>query len=292
MGKKNVLKEYIQSRINGTKNYYNYWKNIIDLDNIPEDALNRQYKELHLAAMGAGYGNVFFDGRKCEILKEDATYTMPYEDTIKELKRLYKLDDWQTKLHIESENGANKVQLVVVYADLYENKQLIKDTLHNCGWSLSLDYQVNKDGRKWNYMSFEPMFQDDVTEDALSHMFLFHITPLYNKENIEKNGLEPRSENIYFKYPKRVHVLKGNITEDEVIRIGYQLYLNNTNVNNDGRYVFFAILTQLLPKDIKFFYDPRFEKGYYSKQNIPAECMRAIKIFDLKTKQTIDLPNK
>lgn len=279
--KRNILKEYAETRIKENKEQF--WDNIIDLNKIPIEKLKKQYCDLELKAMGTGFGHVFYDGPNGKILKEEAKYTLPYDKTVEELKRLFKLEDWQTKMHVDTNSAANNIQLIVVFAEISQNKELIKDTMLNCGWTIAQEYPKTINGMRWTFMSFDPMFQDDVTEEALSHTFLYHITPLYNRENIEKYGLIPKSENIFFKYPERVHLIKGDTTQEEIITIGQQLYSGNVNTKNDGQYVLFALYTKLIPSNIRFYYDPRYSHGYYTKDAIPPTCMKAIEIYNYKT---------
>lgn len=44
-------------------------------------------------------------------------------------------------------------------------------------------------------MSFDPMFQKDVSAEARQYNYLYQWTPLYHYNNISLEGLKPRKNN-------------------------------------------------------------------------------------------------
>jgi len=67
--------------------------------------------------------------------------------------------------------------------------------------------------------------------------------------------------------------MKGSIDMYNCYLLGEQLYKSNKNLLNDGKYALLNVDTTKIPYKIDFFYDPRYEHGYYTKQKI---CKEAI----------------
>lgn len=273
----NILQKYILKRIDeDNEKYFDNDEDLskyFDFDNIPEDEFKRQCVDLRIYAFSSGFGGkVFYDSDKNEIISESAEITHSYDDTKKELKRLYNMSDWQ----IREQVVANNIKVIVLLCDISNNRKMMIDTMSGCGWSLAKAQNIMLNGTPWVMLSFDPMFQDDITAEVMKYDFVFHITPKYNIDAIMLNGLEPRSENSYFQYPKRLHILKGDLDLPQIYDIGKQLCDANNNVKNDGNYILLAITVKRLPESIRFYYDPRYEGGYYTKQNIPSNYIKPI----------------
>ena len=235
---------------------------------IPDEELKRQYWNLSAMVSMSGYGGPFM-GVNGKILKEDATYTMSVYETKETMSRKFNLEDWQ----IGSLKGSNNISLMFLIPNIDDNVQLLNSGMEACGWSYSNDIEVNRGWMSWIALTYDPMFQENVAPEARMYRYLYHWTPEYRYPIIKKEGLYPRSENFVFKYPNRLHVLKGDLDDARKLNIGKQLFLNNKDINNNGRYILLRIDVQNLPDDCEIYYDPRFQGGYYLKEPVPASAV-------------------
>lgn len=138
-------------------------------------------------------------------------------------------------------------------------------------------------------MSFDTMFQKDVSDEARQYQYLYHWTPLYNLESIIKNSLIPCSENKLFDYPNRLHLIKGNTSQNEIFNIGRQLCATNKKRQNNGDYVLLSINLSQVPNNTEIYYDPRYEWGYYTKVQIPYSAIKPIFGYNFKTNTKFDI---
>lgn len=263
---KETLKEFSENKVLHPTSYF-------DLDKISDDELKRQSLGVRIIT---GYGgNFFYNGK--DVIKEEAIETISVKETINDIKKKFSLSDWQ----ISTEKGANNIELIFIIP--ISDEKLIIDAMLSYGWSESCkENKIDRLGNKWVAISFDPMFQDSISDEAKQFKYLFHWSPKYNLDNILKIGIVPKSENELFKYPSRIHLMKGNISTNNALYLGKQLYLNNTNPNNDGNYVLFSVETSKLPNDMEIYYDPRYEDGYYVKETIPPIAIKIIKKYNFK----------
>ena len=188
---------------------------LFGVDTIPKDELEKQYIDLSFIVSSSGYGGRFC-GYKGRIIKEEATTTLSPEDTKEEMQEKFKLKDWQFSI----QNGANGIEIIVLYPSIFKNTRLIKDAMLACGWSVSTKSRIVKDGMVWNAMSFDPLYQRNVSEEARQHEYLYHWTPLYNFASIKKEGLKPKSENRAYGYPDTVYFMIDTARKPTTLVVG------------------------------------------------------------------------
>lgn len=138
------------------------------------------------------------------------------------------------------------------------------------------------DKMTWNSLSFRPIFQDNISQDAWKSRFLYHWIPKYKYDNIQSEGLYPNGENLLFDYPYRLHLLKSTLNKAKIMNYGRILCDANENRNNDGTYILFVIDLHKLPDDFEIYYDPKFEDGYYCKEPIPIQAIKPINTCNFK----------
>ena len=215
-----------------------------------------------------------------EILIKESTYlTLPVNQVRKELKKLGFLD-WQ----IKSEIRANKVKIIILYADIDKNTDIVVNKMLTCGWSKA---RISKPqyiyGTLFRVMDFDPIEQDSLTKEARFHKYLYHLTPHHNVDSILQNGIEARNENDYLSYPPRAHLIKGDVTKNIISNFGWMLYNKNKRLQ-DGRYDLVRIDVSKVPHNIEFYGDPRFEYGYFTKDNIPPSAIELYGYIEYKDK--------
>lgn len=274
---KEKLQEIIDKVLKEVMNEASEEKTISDADverifhfsQIPDKELERQYWDLSAMVSMSGFGGPFM-GSDGKILKEDAAYTMSIQETAEVMKQKFNLDDWQ----VGSQKGANGIEIMFLIPNFGDNIQLVNEGMEACGWSYSLYRKLKRGNMDWIILSYDPMFQENIASEAKEYEYLYHWTPEYRYSSIRKEGLYPRSENSDFKYPNRLHLLKGNLTKEQKIYIGQQLCRKNKNYKNSGRYILLRIDTKQIPETCEVFYDPRYQGGYYTKEPIPPTAIK------------------
>ena len=129
---------------------------LFNIDSMPVEELKQQYVDLAFTVSSSGYGGRFM-GANGKIIKEEATSTLPIDETKRQIQSKFRLKDWQ----FATQNGCNGIRLVVLYPGIFKNTKLIKKAMLACGWSLAVKGFVIKDKMIWRAMSFGPMFQKD-----------------------------------------------------------------------------------------------------------------------------------
>lgn len=248
-----------------------------NLDNLTKSDIDRQYSDLFIFTLLNKYDHHILNNEN-SIIYESANFTTKPKDLIKELKSLFNFQNWQIVVH----SKANDIELILLYADINQNVEIIENTLKSYGWSLGVSQNIILNDKKWLAMSFEPMFSDNIINEVKSNKFIFHWSPFYNKESILKNGLLPKDNNGSFKYFNRLHFLRCDTPFEEILHIGKMLYMQNKDIRNIGPYSLFGILTKDLPDNIIIKYDPRYSWGYIMNDKINANIISEILNYDFK----------
>jgi len=269
-GTRKALNEAEQSSIDYAENddfsIIDYIFDLSDLIKTKEDLISDCILPLRTHSEMSGFSGPFrVTGDTIKKINESATRTYPYEELIKYYRNKIGVQPG----FIKAEIHANKIETIVLFVNLHDNLDFVKDAMSQFGWSYSCKYNTVYFGVPLIAVSFDPMFQDSVNEEIIKNPLLFHWTPDYLYPVIMKEGLKSKSENYNFSYPPKIHLLKGTISEDECNNIGELLCDANKDSRNNGNYVLLNIDTTKIPYAIDYFYDPRYEFGYYTKQDIP-----------------------
>lgn len=279
---KNIIKEAIKHTLKEIKqNNDNAFKieDYIDLNSLSDEQLQSANTDLSIFLYGNGLGESIqiIDG-KIKIYETSNNYTLPYEEVKEELKKKFKLDDWQ----IIDDIGANKVKLILVYSDIGNNSKILIEKMKLIGWYKSYITPSRLiRGIPFRAISFDPIYQESINELVRSWRFLYHISPIANKESISKNGLIPSSQNKKFDYPPKVHLLKPWHSDKQLLGVARQLYAADNSQSNDGTYCLFQVAINKIPEEVEFYFDPRYEDGVYTKQTIPSQAISKPYIFSI-----------
>ena len=285
-----ILKNYLIERIITENNIKllseNDILNIFDIDNIPFEERKKQYIDFSFIVHYMGYNSpVMFNENK--IITEEASYTIPFDEVKNELIKLFRVKGWQIKT-IYEDSFANNVNIGILIANFNMNLQLTNALMSQYGWSLaSYGTHTDVDGMDWLVLTYDPMFQNDITDEVKEYDIIYHWSPQYNQNDIETYGLQPKSQNEKLMYPNRLHFVKGSATNEILYDIGKQLCNWNHRITNDGNYILFSVNPQKLPENIRFYYDPRYEYGYYTKQSIDSQYIDLIGKINFKTDNKI-----
>lgn len=280
---KNVLNEGMSLEISNIKNtIYDFDYVFDDFEQIPDTERKRQYMmSLSSFAKGFPYDHKISFINETYYINEVATKTYDVKYTINEMKTLFGFEDWQLKGYF---NPGIQVKLMVIIGNIYDNKESLIKAMESYGWSFAFESlkKIINNGieEQWIMLHFDPMFQKSVNDEISLHPILFHWTPEYNIENIKKEGLIPKSDNYIFKYPPKIHLMKGTISNSEKLKFGRILCIANKDPRNNKNYILIDIDTRKIPYHIDYFYDPRYKYGYYTKDKICKEPLIKFNLFN------------
>ena len=207
-------------------------------------------------------------------LNEGLIKSYPIDKVISYVKAYFQLDDKQIK-KLERSNGVEEI--IIYVPDIGDNIELIKKAMTLCGYHLGHTISSKKSDKELIRLQFEPSFQENYSEELRKEeKFLYHLTPSYNVRSIQKIGLTPKHKNELFKYPSRIYLLRGSLTDAEIKGIGQQLNKHNSSKGNDGKYTLIVLDLEKIPFDVNFYLDPNFVDGCYTTQNIPPNAIVGI----------------
>lgn len=118
--------------------------------------------------------------------------------------------------------------------------------------------------------------------------YVYHITPFYNKENIDINGFIPKSEAEFFDGPDRIYFFMSDDRKAMYNHIRHSRKLNNNSSENKYKAIIYKVKTTY---DMRFYIDTRtfdinnnlIEDCIYSYDPISADNIESYEIVDLKT---------
>ena len=193
------------------------------------------------------------------------------DDVVKHLQGGYHLDDKQF-FKVEAFNG---IAIYLLIADVGENRDIIVNDMSKMGYFLSVEKPIEKEGYTLLQMRFEPITQKDETETIKKeNKYFYHFTPSENVPSIMTTGLTPRNDNMFFSYPPRIYLIKGNVAMNDLYDIGEDLSLKNLKDGIKGKYTLLGIHTDRLPDTVHLFYDPNYEHGIFTTDTIPNNCIQ------------------
>jgi hypothetical protein len=276
----NKLNEYIKRKVSKfLREHLNFHTEITpfkiedfwNLSSLTKSQIKSLDTDLSTFIYGNEYGNTlqYVDGKPI-IYESYEKRTYSIEEVKKELMSKFYFHDWQ----IREQQGANNIKLILLFSQRNQNAQVVISEMETLGWSKSyITPQVTINGVPIIAISFDPMYQPSINSTVRQWAYLLHLSPSYNKNGILKNGLLPFSKNSKFDYPPRLHFLKPTIPQMKLYEIGKQLCQANKDSRNNGDYSLFRIDLDKVSEDIVFYFDPRYEYGIYTKQEIPSNAI-------------------
>lgn len=218
-----------------------------------------------------------------EIIVETENRSYPFEEVKSILSDKLKLQPYQ----FAEANGAHGISLIVLYADIGQNMEILIGEMMSLGWSKShVSGMKIINGMRLAAIQFDPIYQTNANDDARSFDVLYHWTPFSNVDSINSHGLLPKSDNLRFSYLPHVHLIYGDVTQQQMKRLVQLLY--STNPQSDGHYALYEIVTAKVSEGIDFFYDVRCEKGFYTNQPIPPQAIKLIRDIYLNKDKPFD----
>lgn len=238
-----------------------------DLSSLSARDIKSLAVDLSVFFQGDGYCSDISDDGDA-LINESSNVTMPIKQLRQELRKIG-FRQWQIKSRIHH----NKVRIVVLYADIAKNTNIITNKMASYGWIKSTISEPKLISNiPMRIMTFDPQEQKSITKEARRYHYLYHWTPYRNLNSILNNGIEARSENDYLSYYPKVHLMKGDVSKREASSLGWRLYRMN-NSSRDGHYALLRVTMSKVPDNIEFYGDSRYPYGYFTKETIPSSSL-------------------
>ena len=120
---------------------------------------------------------------------------------------------------------------------------------------------------------FERKFDTDATAFVHEKGYLYHMCSFESYQRIQKQGLTPRSSQFEgVDNPERVYAFFERPSDED-----FEYWANDFKEHkkqNITGFILFKINVEDLPKDQKFYFDPRMEHVVYSTQGIPPTALQ------------------
>lgn len=245
------------------------------LENASEETLDRIYDDYSWCKLIHRGGNILqedLETGKYIFENESPTPKTYHPDIVcKSIKEVYPMEVEQTKIL----TSANNVQVILLVANVKNNADMIIRDMDFCGWYLSRE-KVNSTmrDRMWVQMVFEPYWTIDATDILMRTSTLYHITPTENVENIKKEGFVPKATNKKFRYPPRIHFFSGESPLRFVKHAAREI--SDGAHRNPSEYSIILLNTDLIPENIKFYFDPDYECAIYTYEKISPGCIKDV----------------
>lgn len=255
--------------------------NSIDISKIDINILKQSYIDLRLIPTLTVYGDPLSN---IPNVNEAVGEIMSPDNVVHQIVQKYGLNQ---QLVVKKE-AYNKIYVYVILACIGHNDELIENDMKKLGYYLGARGQVqNIQGMHFQVLQFEPYSQmqnNETINIKKRYNYLFHWTPEYNLNGILQNGLIPNKKNNLFNYPPRIYLMKEDSDHHEILDLGQQLCMVNTNQHNNGVYVLLKINLINIGEHIQFYYDSNSAIGIYTEQSIPPSNISVIGKFNFKNK--------
>lgn len=243
----------------------------IDITQIPIEILRQGYFDYRLVPQSTMYGNVLYEPAT---IAEAVGDILPPDTVANNIINKYRIPQ-QFVIKVEH---YHKTYVYVITACIGENDMLIEDDMKKMGYFLGARGNVVEiQNMRFQVLQFEPssQLQEDITDLVKSKFdILYHWTPSYCVEGIQREGLIPSHKNEAFNYPPRTYLMEGSSSDEQMWNLGQQLCIKNNNPNNNGVYSLIIVNIENLDDNIRFFYDPNSEIGIYTEQPIPSDMIQ------------------
>lgn len=204
----------------------------------------------------------YVEGKKP--INEGLIKTYPINNTVDYVRRLFGLRDNQ--INVINKGDIHKI--LVMYENSEEKRKQMNKAMNLCGYELANENTENV--HNVIYQMYTQKFSDSLTAELKKRMkYLIHITPLYNKDKILRQGFVPKSKNEIFTYGDEVFFFTQDAPIVHIVDQVYQKDCNIKNKSNNHIYTLFQVSLEKIPNEVKFEIDPNLDFAVRTKDNIP-----------------------
>lgn len=237
---------------------------VFDITVIPTSELKRQYIDYSFIVFAKSFDNPLNNINED---RQDRT-SRPLGEVQNAMFDKYHFQDWQFQIH----NGRNGIEVCLVIPLIGDNAKMVEEDMVEFCYFCSKRAEQNNEGMTYLAMKYEPSFQDNVSNIVRQYEFLYHATPSENIPSIMEHGLTPQTANSVFTYPPRVHLIKGDVTENGQNLVAQTLFRMSDRTETELEYTILTLNVDLIP-NIPFYFDPNHEHGIFTNDRIPSSAI-------------------
>lgn len=199
---------------------------------------------------------------------DEERYTYPPEFTVYAIKDVYyTLTDDQIRLM----KRANDIMIILLVGNIGNNVELIVRDMDKCGYFVANRYDTRDDsGRMWSQIAFEPYVTQNIFDKVKEMGTFIHLTPEKNVDDIKKHGITVHSKkSSLYNYPERAYFFTNDMFPNHLRQVARSFA--TAKDNRTLKWIVCIIDSDLISDDMRFYYDPNQEEGFFSYQEIPPD---------------------
>jgi len=139
-----------------------------------------------------------------------------------------------------------------------------------------LDFLSQQSGQV--ILQYEPKHDIEISAPEV----LYHLTKSDKVNKIKKVGLTPRSSETFFNYKDRIYFSLDKESLKKLAEQKKQINLMNKINSGESKFAILTIKPNGASNRIRFFKDPNFFNGIYTKENIHPFSIKDIEYFEIK----------
>ena len=245
---------------------------------IPYKELKTQYVKFSDKHIPMTIDDPLIESCKQNRLLEGIKSTFDIFETKEFISRKYNLNDWQFQIKM----FANDIYVGIVIPHIDNNEKIVCEDMTSLGYYETKRWTDDIDGLTYTFIRFDPKYPKDITDVVSDMNIIYHVSPKYNLESIKKFGFIPKHENTLFKYPPKIHFIKGNVSKSNIEHLIKQLNNENKNPKNNGEYILFTIDVSKIPDNVKFIGDSCYKYGICTEDKVPYDSVISTKEINVK----------
>lgn len=252
---------------------------IFDLTSFSKEKLKQNYVSYSPYRLSVGHGSVLQINQNGEFLTEGIDHKANAEKAKEDITKHFPID---VRQFIISE-GFHGLFAAILVANIKGNIEIIKGCMaqHNFFPSRHVPnlIELSIDGQEWVDMRFEPIEQDDVTDEIRKeNNVLYHLSPSIFENSILQKGLLASNSNPVYKYPTdRLHLIEERASSSDIKRLASDLYVQAKMKgikNLSPEYTLFSIDLSKVPDGVRFYEDINEDFGLFTVKKITKNAVQ------------------
>lgn len=234
-----------------------------------ESVLKKAYVPYELYSLKLTISNILND-KNAKLMSEsldEERYTYPPEFTVSAIKDVYyTLTDEQIRLM----KRMNDIVVILLVGNIGNNIELIVRDMDKCGYFVANRKDIrDSSDRLWSQIAFEPYVTQNIFDKVKEMGTFIHLTPEKNVEDIKKNGITAHAKkSTLYNYPERAYFFTNDMYPNHLRQVARSFASAKDGILN---WIVCIIDSDLISDDMRFYYDPNQEEGFFTYQEIAPE---------------------
>ena len=173
--------------------------------------------------------------------------------------------------HDMTEDGVCHIKMCIPLIE--DNFRLIRMAMDYFGYNLCTPEQDLHQGHfTWILFEYRPL-KDDAARIREEETKVYYLIPYYKKGVLKQLGLNYIAQKELFNAPRKLYLLKGSLSKDDIKRICMMRRDANPNLSNTNRFLLYTIDLNKIPSDAKLYLDPNNSHGIYTPHVISQDAI-------------------